>query len=666
MRHFIAVAVAWLARRAVALKVLGFGDSLTAGQHDCSRANGTLVCEFEPYAPHVERWLVDSSPLEELILVVSTGLCGASARGMVLDSGDATPTVDGGRLGSARDFAGGLSRVGLGATLGAHAAFGAPVDVVVVLAGTNDLLDERSDPRAVAADVWALHSLAHARGARTLALEIPPCPSCTPGFEARRAATNAAVKEAAAEAKAKTYHWQCRYVPWPRAAFSAGGEMYDGDGLHLSPAGSRALGDWLGHALLDSLRFWRCADGGLDDGAYVLGLPVSRPAGDGLVAGASAAAIAAALLETAPPQSVERCPDAACVGAAVERSLEGRGVVLRNDRPLCYSYWGAKPWLAEDDDPLFEFKIDMGERSDTLRGDDPLKMAEYFVDTQDRPLLGGGCFDRDCYVELIRSSIEMAHTATVAHPSDSYELAEAEGGAFDAPLVVACSGLGLYGHQRADHLNYEFKRLVTRTFGRNVHQLFLRDLERRWYLSGLVGLGRGAAGAAAGVARLLDERGLEPRRTVYVGDSMGGFGALLLGALGAADVVLAFVPQTFAAPQLLALHGDRRWPIHADAGAAFPEHADLGAVWAALQDGGCASRAVVFYGEDPVDVAHAEHVGAASSCVEVRQYAVGGPTAAKARHEVFTKALRDDGVLREALHEALPDPAYWNASDGGA
>ena len=58
--------------------------------------------------------------------------------------------------------------------------------------------------------------------------------------------------------------------------------------------------------------------------------------------------------------------------------------------------------------------------------------------------------------------------------------------------------------------------------------------------------------AADGVRRLLDARGLRPNATLVAGSSMGGFGAILLGALLGADDVVAFVPQTFVDPAGLA------------------------------------------------------------------------------------------------------------------
>jgi acetyl esterase/lipase len=44
-----------------------------------------------------------------------------------------------------------------------------------------------------------------------------------------------------------------------------------------------------------------------------------------------------------------------------------------------------------------------------------------------------------------------------------------------------------------------------------------------------------------------------------MGNSMGGFAALLFGALMNASKVVAFAPQTFISPQLRLLHRESRW-----------------------------------------------------------------------------------------------------------
>lgn len=86
---------------------------------------------------------------------------------------------------------------------------------------------------------------------------------------------------------------------------------------------------------------------------------------------------------------------------------------------------------------------------------------------------------------------------------------------------------------------------------------FLRDLSQAWYHGPLPGVGDGPAEVAAALKKLQASAGC--RRLVCIGNSMGGYGALMIGSLAAADRVIAFSPQTFISPWLRLRHWDRRW-----------------------------------------------------------------------------------------------------------
>lgn len=72
--------------------------------------------------------------------------------------------------------------------------------------------------------------------------------------------------------------------------------------------------------------------------------------------------------------------------------------------------------------------------------------------------------------------------------------------------------------------------------------VLMNTLPRSYYAEGVPGLGDGIAGTAAGLRRII--AAVRPRAVVTMGISMGGYAALLFGALLPADRILAFSPET--------------------------------------------------------------------------------------------------------------------------
>lgn len=77
----------------------------------------------------------------------------------------------------------------------------------------------------------------------------------------------------------------------------------------------------------------------------------------------------------------------------------------------------------------------------------------------------------------------------------------------------------------------------------SANKLYVRDLRQCWYQHGLEGLGDDPQAASAAVARLLAAHG--PQHSIAVGESMGGYAAILFGSLLGSVEVHAFAPQTF-------------------------------------------------------------------------------------------------------------------------
>ena len=135
-----------------------------------------------------------------------------------------------------------------------------------------------------------------------------------------------------------------------------------------------------------------------------------------------------------------------------------------------------------------------------------------------------------------------------------------------------------------------------------VKTVFLRDHAGAWYHRGVAGVGPDIASVAEHLRALTAGQG----EVVMVGNSAGGYGALLFGALLGCEVH-AFAPQTFIDPGLREAHDDTRWEsyVHALGGDMDAPYADLLPVLA--QSSG---RFHVYYpSDDRIDALHAERLG---------------------------------------------------------
>jgi len=88
-------------------------------------------------------------------------------------------------------------------------------------------------------------------------------------------------------------------------------------------------------------------------------------------------------------------------------------------------------------------------------------------------------------------------------------------------------------------------------------RLFVRDIRQGWYQFGLAGICDDIPGVTSFLQRVIREQ--EVRNVVVIGNSMGGFAALLFGCLIGAVQVHAFSPQTFIGPWRRTFAGDFRW-----------------------------------------------------------------------------------------------------------
>ena len=184
------------------------------------------------------------------------------------------------------------------------------------------------------------------------------------------------------------------------------------------------------------------------------------------------------------------------------------------------------------------------------------------------------------------------------------------------------------------------------------HKLFLRDVHQAWYHRGLPGVGGRIDEIAAFIRTEI--AGMGATRIAVFGNSMGGYAALLFGALLNAHEVHAFAPQTFLSPGSLIRHRDFRWKrdiwrvyFSSDRSA----HLDLRE---ALRPANQTQFHIHFSSENRLDAIHAQHLAGIAN-VHLHDHPEGG-------HRVV-KALRDNGTLRQIVHRALAEP-FIDAASG--
>jgi lysophospholipase L1-like esterase len=217
------------ASEAARLKVLCYGDSLTAGL-----ANGSDGHVFNPYAVKLGETLAELGVTAE---VVSDGASGFTAEEL---------------LGNADQARLDLSKFprypGPGKGL-SHWLDSDKFDLVILLAGTNDLGNPPVDPRAVVSHIWSLHGLVHQRGIKTIAISVPDAKyhGRIKAAKKERDGIDAELRKLCdAQTNLATF-FECP-IKW-----APDSDLWDKDGLHFSCKGSDKLGTLLATPVLQIL-----------------------------------------------------------------------------------------------------------------------------------------------------------------------------------------------------------------------------------------------------------------------------------------------------------------------------------------------------------------------------------------------------------------------------
>ncbi len=216
-------------------------------------------------------------------------------------------------------------------------------------------------------------------------------------------------------------------------------------------------------------------------------------------------------------------------------------------------------------------------------------------------------------------------------------------------LLIAFGGLGT----AIGIPVFEFFNVVS-TFEQPVKQMFIRDLQGAWYHRGVVAAGDTIEEVAEYVREVVRTSGA--RRVVTVGNSAGGYAALLFGSLIEATQVLAFGPQTFISARLRLIHRDRRFgvPLRRLRASRFydPAYADLRKFFEAR--GNTTTRFTIHHAADHrLDALHARRMRGLAG-VELHEHRVDKRT--------LVRELRDRGELKTLLEAALHGGVTQRAS----
>lgn len=181
----------------------------------------------------------------------------------------------------------------------------------------------------------------------------------------------------------------------------------------------------------------------------------------------------------------------------------------------------------------------------------------------------------------------------------------------------------------------------------NHHRVFFRDLSQRWYHSGLAGISQDIPQTCAYIRGLIER--IHPKRTIFVGNSMGGYAAILFSTLLNTGRVVAFAPQTFISPAKKLLARDFRWKLETlgtyISALSKPQYFDLAQVLEdAEHEKGLANQIELHVSSfDRLDMLHANHLRHFQN-VDIHPHALGGHN--------LVRHLRDNGNLRTILTNA--------------
>jgi hypothetical protein len=174
------------------------------------------------------------------------------------------------------------------------------------------------------------------------------------------------------------------------------------------------------------------------------------------------------------------------------------------------------------------------------------------------------------------------------------------------------------------------------------NKIFIRDFGQAWYQRGVCADGGDPYCLGEYLEQKIRESGASEIH--FVGNSMGGFAALLFCAMLRRGSVIAFSPQTFTSKEKRSLHNDTRWPSEINRLHSSGKDTDIYDLkpWIARMYPEMKARIFVST-SDELDEIHANEL-ADFPHVEIHRYSYGG-------HGIV-KTLRDNGSLAKIFLDA--------------
>ena len=170
-------------------------------------------------------------------------------------------------------------------------------------------------------------------------------------------------------------------------------------------------------------------------------------------------------------------------------------------------------------------------------------------------------------------------------------------------------------------------------------RIFLRDPNQSWYQRGLPNVGDDAYAVGDYLRRKILESAAS--NVYFVGNSMGGFAALLFCSMLRQGQAIAFAPQTFVSREKRQLYGDCRWAHQIGLLHKTRSALDILDLKTWIRDHFPEMRARVYVSSlDVLDVQHANELSDFAN-IEIRYFPTAG-------HGLVAK-LRDDGLLAQML-----------------
>lgn len=184
-----------------------------------------------------------------------------------------------------------------------------------------------------------------------------------------------------------------------------------------------------------------------------------------------------------------------------------------------------------------------------------------------------------------------------------------------------------------------------------LNRILLRDPLNAWYQRGVPGLGETVDDVAQGLRSLIAQAA--PSKVITIGQSMGGYAAILFGQLLGVDQILAFGPLSFLDSARAKQIGDRRWLSVMEALEADPPpilYSDLVTI-CQLYQGSADMRIIYGQKSEPsadsienLDEYHAQRLGELPHC---RLYPYAESEHAVVKHLIDTQQI--DRFLQAAI-----------------